>query len=152
MWDTALYVILMLVSVAFASFTSYDSERERSARGALGIILLASLVVPMTNLVQSISSELRYSEEYAYDDVLSSALKQSVEDGIKKAVADEFSIYENDISIVCVDFDKDSLKSEKIKVILSGRASLSDASAIEKYVTDMELGCCETEVNFEKNN
>ena len=152
MWDSTLYVILMLISVAFASYASYDSERERNARGALGIILLASLVVPITNFAQSFSSELVYSDEYGYEDAVSPVLQQSVEDGIRRAVASNFLLSESNVSVECIGFSKDNLKSEKIKIILSGRALFADATAIENYVTDMDLGCCETEVVFEKSD
>ena len=152
MWNSTLYIISMLATVALASFASYDPERERSMRGVLGIILFASLIAPVVNSLKSFSSGLSEYETYIPEEIGSSVLEESVEDGIRKAVASEFSLHEKNVCVECVGFNKNDLKAEKIRVILSGRAVLSDIPSIKKYVNGMGLGDCETEVNFEKSD
>ncbi|MBQ9070867.1 MAG: hypothetical protein IJY23_05925 [Clostridia bacterium] len=149
---SALYILSMLALVAFSSFASYDAERERSSRFVFGIILLASLITPVIDSLSDYSLDFYEYESEKFDTVTDEVMEKSFCRGIKLAVVDEFSLSEGNVEVTCEEFDKNTVTAKTIRVTLSGRAAISDIPSIRRYVQDMELGDCETEVKFEKDD
>lgn len=147
------YIIAILFVTAFSSFVAYDSEKARSSRSALGVILLASLVSLIVNYLGDIKN-LSYADVPEYDHTAEEAFaEQSVENAFIKGIESElirkFSFLDKDIEVTCTDFDFETVSAEKINVCLSGAAAYADIRAVRGHVENSGLGECEVIVLFE---
>lgn len=144
-----LYVIAVMAAVAFASFASYDEERARQSRFALGIILLASLVSPLVSVVRGIGS---IDFTYTGEDYSAISVEKTVEEafvcGISLAIGEKFGIKEEDLSVEALGFDSERVRAESLLVTLSGRAAVKNYREIESYVESLGVGKCILEVQF----
>jgi len=149
MENTYLFVIISLASVAFASFVSYDADRVREIRFALGIILLASLSVPLASAVKGFSDvDFSYTGEGVSSNLVEKTVEEAFCEGIAEAVIEEFSVKRGEISVTARGFDSEKMRAETLCVTLSGRAAFGDIGAIEDFVSGLGLGECILEVNF----
>jgi hypothetical protein len=146
----------MSVFIATLSYLSYPSASERAIKLALGIILVYSVFMPVFGFVanfdksnvsdyfEGIYSDGDVDGEHIYAETAEEAFKQ----GIAKLVCNKYYIEEENIKVVLVSFDFESMHAEKIKIILSGKDSFADWRRIEEYVTGCGLGDCEVNLNF----
>lgn len=149
MENSYLYTVLALASVAFASFVIYDAQRLREARFTLGIILLASLILPISSAVKGFS-ELDFDTggDYATSSLANETVEEAFCRGIAEAVCGEFSFKTSDVSVKAVGFDAEGMRAEKIILTLSGKAALGDIGAAEDFVSELGFGKCTAEVYF----
>ena len=153
MSNSFVYIAAVLFAVAFSSFVSYDSEKMRASRCALGIILLAALVAPLTSLIGEFEN-LTYGDFPSYDSSAEEQFRdQSIGSafvrGVELAVAERFSFSEDEVEVECFGFALEEARAEKIHVTLSGRAAFADIRAVRDYVENSRLGECEVTVVFE---
>ncbi len=148
-----LYILICLAAVAFCSFSMYQGAESSVSRFAFGAILLASLAVPF---ISAFSSALDFefsAEDFSDGNYSSDVAQKTLEDafckGIKYAVSDKFSINSKQITVECHEFNAETLKAEKIKIILSGNAVYSDVRSIKSYIEDENFGECEVILEFE---
>lgn len=143
------YVIVALASVAFASFAVYDADKLREARMALGVILLASLVLPLCSALKGISAlDFNYEIEYGSSELVDTALEEAFCQGIAEAVREEFSIKKEEILVTARGFDSENMRAEELFVTLSGRAVVKDIRAVSDFVSGLGVGKCTVEVQF----
>ena len=152
MENGVIYVLSVLAAVAFSSFAMYDSERARASRTAMGIILLAALAVPFINTVRDatgILTENLPTYEGEEDNMSATVAKEAYLRGIRLAVADEFSLSEEDIRVECSGFSFEKMRAERVHITLFGRAVLADIKAIGEYAEKSGFGECEVSISFE---
>ena len=133
-----------------ASLLSYGSGRAEKV--AVGIVTLYVIVSPIVGYISefdadkwldSIKNEdTNISEEY------SSVIEDAFGEGIALAISEEFSISKDDIRVRLYGFDSEKMQAEKIKIVLSGRASMSDYKAVERYIDSLNLGECDVEIEI----
>ena len=133
-----------------ASLLSYGSGRAEKL--AVGIVTLYVIVSPIVGYISefdadkwldSIKNEgTNISEEY------SSVIEDAFGEGISLAISEEFSISKDDIRVRLYGFDSEKMQAEKIKIVLSGRASMSDYKAVERYIDSLNLGECDVEIEI----
>ena len=147
-----LYVIAVMAAVAFASFASYDEERARQSRFALGIILLASLTAPLVSIVRGLDNiDFNYTGEDYSATVVEKTLEEAFVDGISRGIRERFDIRSEDLSVEALGFDADGLKATTVLVTLSGRAAVKNFGEIESYVNGLGVGKCILEVRLGKS-
>lgn len=139
------------VAAALASLVSYKGKLDGASRGAIAIIILSAVSVPLANLADAelrlpeISvEELLPSGEAEYEKVG----REALQNGLRRMIAEKFSISEQDISVTVIGFDFSSMRAEKICVLLRRGAAASDIRAIRDYVTDEGIGECEVEIEI----
>lgn len=153
MENSVVYIISIVCVVAFSSFCAYDTEKNRGARGALGIILLSALAIPFVNMLVTVSDlslqdAPTYGDEFS-DNARDESVKIAFLQGIKLALKEKFSLNEEEIEVTCADFSFEHMKAGKINITLSGKSVFSDLRAIREFVERSELGECEVFVSFE---
>lgn len=144
------------VFLGLLGYLSYPSGSQRSVKLALALLLLYAVMLPLVSLVRGIaengvpdSTEFpdasisgEYEEEYV--EVAKSAFKS----GICKLLFTKYGIEEEDAAVYVYNFDFESMKAERIEIVLSGSAKFKDYRAIESYVTGSGLGECEVEIEI----
>lgn len=145
-----LCVVMSLFAVAFASFVTYDGSARRESRLALGIILLASLVLPLGNVIKGLSDiDFTYTHEgVSTPPVVEKRLEEAFCDGISLALTNEFSLSSEDVSVTAEGFDSEQMKAQTVFVTVYGRAALGDIRAMESFISGLGLGECVLEVDF----
>lgn len=128
----------------------YGSDRGESL--AVGIITLSVILTPLVreaaeldpeDWLDSVRGEVsEVSPEYI------PVLEQAFSDGIKRAVAEKFSINEDNVRISLVGFDAEKMRAERIRIVLRGSAALSDYRAVEKYINGLDLGECNVQIEI----
>lgn len=148
-----IYIIALLFTVAFSSFLSYDTEKARASRTALGVIMLVALTALCFDVLADLQSfsfsdvpEYNASEGESFTE---QSLSDAFAEGVKLAITDRFSFSEQDVEVSCIGFDVNSVSAERICVSLSGRAAFADVRAVREYVKKLRLGECEVTVLFE---
>ncbi len=149
MENSYLYIIVCLFSVGLASFLSYGGAREKGMRLALGVILLASLIPPISSAVKTFSElQPEGSEEYTESSLVERTVEDAVCRGIAEALAEEISQSATDISVSLSGFDSEKMSAEGVSVTLKGKAAFSDIKRAESFVSSLGFGKCTAEVYF----
>lgn len=147
------YAIGVFVISALVGLLSHLSYRGRGdpSRLALAIVMLYVVISPLATMTDKLDFDSIFEVEYdssiiggGYEGVAEDAFCE----GIVSAVANEFSLSENDLRVEVRGFDFEKMKAEKIRVILSGRAALADYKGIEKYINGLSIGVCECEIEI----
>ena len=133
-----------------ASLLSYKSSGDFATKIAFSVLLLYTVTVPVIELVSN--AEFSFDiEDYNPDNQsgdYEAVAKEAFELGIKRAVAERFSLDEEKIRVLSEGFNFKKMKAEKIRIILSGHSSLANYKAIEKYIREAGLGECEVELEI----
>ena len=133
----AVFGICLVVGICLA--LSNGSGKAQSL--ALGIITLWVILSPLGDMIEHFDPNSLDVDipEYGSGE-LDALIEDAFADGICTAVADKFSLDTDDIRVRLYGFDKEKMRAEKIMIILSGRAALSDYKAVEKYINSLEVG------------
>ena len=141
-------VVTMAIAVAFGAI-AYGGKRDGWIKMAFGVLITYSVLVPILSIApeeeeitvprQDISD---FTEDYI--DVCENAYA----DGVRQYIADRYALDKQDVSVTVYGFDFDSMRAERIKVILSGRAALADRHGIEERIEAEGLGRCEVEIRI----
>ena len=144
----SLMLVALLVSVL--SFISYK-EGEGASRFALGVIMTAAVLLPLLKIIPSVDFD-RIIEEIKQEasgvPIYSERCEEAIEEGIARAVCEEFSLSDGSAAVSLSGFDFENMRAEKIKLTLSGRAVFADLEKIEKFVLGLGLGDCEVSVEL----
>ena len=150
MSEYAIGVFLISAIVGMLSHLSYGGRGDIS-KLALSVLMLYVVVAPLADMVKNTDFKSHFEVDYN-EEIITDGYEGIAEDafarGIESAVADKFSLPEDNIRVRVVGFDFKNMRAEKIKVILSGRASLADYKAIEKYLDGLNIGECECEIEI----
>ncbi len=153
MSEYALAVFGICLVVGICLTVSHGSSKAQSL--ALGIITLWVILSPLGDIIEHFdpNSWMDSIDIPDYDSgEIDIVIEDAFADGICSAVADKFSLNRDDIRVRLYGFDKEEMRAEKIMIILSGRATLSDYKAVEKYINSMEVGECNVEIEIGGRN
>ena len=143
-YAASIFVMAALLSVLrIVGYKSGNMERL-----ALGIICVYVLISPLATLRSEGISGVLDTPNIEVENGASSVIENALCEGIEQAVAEEFSLNESYISVRLFGFDAETMRAEKIEIILSGSAVTRDYRAIESYVNKMEIGECRVEISF----
>lgn len=135
----AVFGICLVVGICLALLGG--SAKAQSL--ALGIITLWVILSPLGDIIEHFNpnSWMDSIDIPDYDSgEIDALIEDAFADGICTAVADKFSLDRRDIRVRLYGFDKEKMRADKIMIILSGRAALSDYKAVEKYINSLEVG------------
>ena len=148
MKELLIFFVVVFASVAYASFAL--GKNDPSARFALGAVLIATLLPPLVSAIGNIDlSPYGFYEDTEISETSENAARSAVETGLVRAVSDEFSISEEDVSVSLSGFDLETLRSDEVKIVLRGSAALSDIGGIRRFVEKNGFGDCTVEVVFD---
>lgn len=86
--------------------------------------------------------------EYKDESEIGAVIEDAFADGLARAVAEKFSLRKENIRVRLYGFDRNKLRAERIRIILSGGAALADYKAVEKYINEMDIGECNVEIEI----
>ena len=138
--------------VGICSFLSYSETTDRGLKIAVSVILVYTVILPAVTLVrEAVEFDFDYYQseipEVSFEDTeFSKTAEQSFADGIKKMIAENFSLSSDEVKVFVFGFDGKRMKAEKIKIILTGTAIVADARRIAYAVSLAGLGECEVEI------
>lgn len=147
MSEYAIGVFVISAVVGICSHIAYKGKSDPS-RLALAIILLSVVVSPIADMTLDGSLVGVEYDESIIGDGYEGVAEQAFGRGILSAVADEFSLDEENLRVEIDGFDFEKMRAERIRVILSGRAALADNKSIEKYINGFDRGVCECEIEI----
>ena len=148
-------VIVMSSAVGFLCYAAYPSSSERVTGFAASILLLYTLLNPVASFISEVGKNgFDYilgdtgawcpGNDLAYSEVAEDAFKE----GVCKLLFTKFGIDEDRMCIEVEKFDFETMKCEKIKIVLLGSDVFSNWRAIRDYVTESGLGECEVCIDF----
>jgi len=144
-------VTCMCMLVSLASFVSCTDTKRGATKFALGVILLASVMAPIKGIIEGAVLPIFDIEDTEYKD--SGAFSEYTEvyfcEGVRLAVADEFSLAAEDIEVIAVGFSAENMRAEIIKITLFRTAVSADYRAVREYIEKNDLGKCEVEISFD---
>ena len=150
MSEYAVGVFLISALVGMLSHLSYGGRSDIS-KLALSVLMLYVVVAPLATMAKDMDFKNIFEVDYN-EGIITDGYEGIAEDafakGIESAVADKFSLSEDNIRVRVVGFDFENMRAEKIQVILSGRAALADYKSIEKYLNGLNVGVCECEIEI----
>ncbi len=139
---------LLLVSAATAVL-SLLAPRGKSGKGVqliLSLALLSCLILPLGELSLdglSVKGDLSYGKEEG-EAVLEESLKRELENGIRAAVCERFSLKESEVGVsIRTDTVDNVILVRHLTLSLSGAASLCDLPSVVRYITDNTGAECE---------
>ena len=148
-------VVVMSAAVGFLGYAKYPSSSEKATGFAASVLLLYTILNPVASFIIDVgengfdyvlSDTGAYypDDELAYSEVAEDAFKE----GICKLLFTKFGIEENGVRIETKGFDFETMKCEKIKIVLVGTEMFSNWRAVRDYVTESGLGECEVSMDF----
>lgn len=141
------YLLFIIVLAAVLDLLLHFSNEKFKdiSQGALGLILILAILLPLPGIYKKISGELQFSspEIFEGDDICLSAF----EEGIAQYLTDRWGLKREDVEVEAVGFLREEMRAEKILISLHGKAALSDYKRIEKELSELGLG--EVEVKIE---
>lgn len=147
MSEYAIGVFVISAVVGVCSHISYKGKSDPSHL-ALAVVLLYVLVSPIRDMTLDGSFVGVEYDKSIIGDGYEGVAEQAFAGGILSAIADKFSLDEEDLRVEIDGFDFEKMKAERIRVILSGKAAFADNKGIEKYVNKLEIGVCECEIEI----
>ena len=150
---------LLITVVDILAPTGTGSGLSKHLKLVTSLVFVCVLISPTVSLAQrlmelangNLDFEIEEDMEDYYSNelqnVLDDASRQYFEEMLTDTLCKEFEIVEDDIRIhVAWDDTDESLRPQKVTVILSGKAIWKDPAKIEAYVTSL-LGCaCATAI------
>ena len=146
-------VVAVSTLAALAVFISYGGASERAVKGAVSVILIYTLCMPIVDMVGDFSVE-NLNFELQLEDVESSSeyfetVEQAFVRGVKSYVCEEFRLDGDEVFVKIQGFAIESMRAERISIVLSGRAALSDVTRIAEAVKNAGLGECEVNIKID---
>lgn len=147
---TTLMAITILVGVC--SYVSYGEKRDKCLKFAASLITLYAISSPIVTLIIDAEKYQIYDGdiEDSIGNLEETEFFQSAQEGfclgIKKYVCGKFSLSEDDVKVIALEFDVQNMKAKNIRIILSGKAVTADSRAIAFLVSDSGLGECEVHI------
>lgn len=143
------YIVSVLLAVAFCSFISYGGETDKHVRFVLGAVLLCALTVPTVARLKNFSlADFAFPDTELSGSHTAQVLEQAYTKGVGRAVAEEFSLSEGSVEVRCRGFSEERVSADFLYVTLSGDAAFSDVRRIRSYVNE-KFGECEVTVRFD---
>ena len=145
---TAVFVLSAFIGVI--EKLVYNDSGKFGEKATLAIILIYAVLSPLPSLVSEggIFPELG---DFGDGDLTGGeyieVTKEAFEEGLKKTIAEEFSVNKDAITVRCFDFSFAEMRAERISVILSVSLAGTDPRRVENFINGLNIGECE--VQFE---
>ena len=144
---TGVFAVIAL-AVALGAI-AYRGRRDITLKMAFGVLITYTVLVPIGNLTSGEVSLPELSPDFSeYTEDYVQVCKDAFADGVRRLISDKFALSYDDVSVAVFDFDFETLRAGRIKVILSGSAVIADRYKIEDYINGEELGRCEVEIRI----
>lgn len=148
-FNYALGAVGICALVALAGFVSYRGSTDGAAKAALAVIMLFSLVMPLSSMKFDFSIDISGEELLPEGGGEHERVgREAFESGICRLISERYSLSEENISVRAEGYDFSTMRAERIFVLLSGRAAAADARAIKNYITEQGLGECEVDIEI----
>lgn len=148
------YLVGILSACTFFAVLSGVAHRKFNAatRFGVGILMICVIMLPLVDIFANFDAYSALEEligDVGYDST-DSMIELAFEDGVRRHLADKYSVDPECISVRADGFDMEKLKAHRIYVSLSGEAVYLDYHRIERHVEDefTEGGKCEVSLNF----
>lgn len=145
--EYAVSVFVFSAVLGVLSFLIYREGTDKTSRFAFLILLLYTVSTPLAGLIGEIEGALDFSlEDFSGEEMGDDYLRvteQAFTEGVKKLIAEEFSLKEGSFDVHISGFEFEKMRAEKIKVILTPSCAFTDASRLEKFVDAYGIGKCE---------
>ena len=151
MREYAVMIFAVAAVICVSGFVAYKGARDVSVRFALGVILIYTVLSPITEWLSGESGEPAFELEFDEGDFSADYIEVTKDAfclGIERAVCEEYGLNGEGVAVSVVGFDFGNMRAEKIRVILSGAAALADRKSIERYVDAMGRGVCEVGIEI----
>lgn len=146
----ALGIFAVCLICGLSTLLSHGSGRAE--RIAIGIISLYIIISPIADGVSHFDVENWLGSltvpEGEIDSEYTAMLEDAFTDGIKACVAEKYSLDKADVRVRVYGFNSSKLSADRIRVILSGGAIITDYKAVEKYLNTLGLGECDVEIEI----
>ena len=135
--------------ITICSLLAYKGGR--ATRFALAVLLIYAVLTPLSALISDFGGLLSgddisgiegYSKDYEV------VAKDAFCEGIDKLVCSELGLDTGCVRVECRGFNYKEMKSDKVLVILSGKAIVADSLKIRRVVEDNGLGECEVKIEI----
>ena len=154
MTEYALAAFAILAISGLLSLVCYGSGTAEKT--AVGIIVAFIIISPLVTAVRDIDLDSALDSltggGYQSDANPSPVVEEAFAEGIKRAVADKFSIDRENIRVKIINFDMKNMSCEQIVIFLQGRGVFADYRGIESYVNSLEMGECRVEIQLGKGD
>lgn len=143
-------VLGVFALVSFASLLLRGKETERVSRLALGLLLLAALLLPLSDALSELPALLLPEGDGVAGEggYYEQAGEEGFAEGILSAVSEKFSLPREQMSIRIEGFSFAEMRAERIRILLRLGGARVDPARIEKYITEAGLGECEVELEI----
>lgn len=157
MLDLGEYIVMALsLSVALGLIgAAAHPQLSRETEAAIGVLCLFALAAPVAAAIPSLLDPPSIEEsipaltpEGGYIELGERAFTE----GISRYVAEELSVGEDEIALEVSGFDFEAMRAERITLILSGSAVLSDLRGIRQSLLGnfvAEGGSCEVVIDID---
>lgn len=137
-------------TLSLLSHISYPSRLENVRRFAFGIILFSVVASPFFNALSNLvnGAEGLLPPDVGAGEAGDEIFEESFRIGIRDSVCEKFELSRGDVRVLTEGFSCDGWRAEKIRIILSGKAALADYHEIERYINNMKIGECITEIEI----
>ena len=149
-----------LITVAFVSsavgvleFLFYRSRGGGAARFCACVILTHAIIAPALSLAASLPDRVPLLEDVEMPDIphgdtFGQIAEEGFEEGVCKLLCANFGFDEENVSASAVGFEPSEMRAERIVVLLSGSAALSDYKSVEAYLNGLSIGNCEVRIRI----
>lgn len=137
--------------ISVCGFAAYKGGKDIAVRFALAVLLVYTVITPITRLISGESGAPSFDYEFdpdGYDADYIDVARDAFCLGIENAVCAEFSLESGDVRTSVVGFDFETMSAERIRVTLSGAAVFADYKGIENYVNSLGVGRCDAEIEI----
>ena len=146
-------LVIVIVGVssiaAVASFISHPRHRSLTG-GAIALLIALFIAMPLSSYL----SELFHSDAFLPPDFdydtgspeYEEVAREAFLDGIRRLIADEFSVDKEYILVKCDGFNFEDFTYERLYVTLRGRAASADARGIRFFIEENFTGECRVEI------
>lgn len=154
MTEYALGAFAILAISCLLSLVCYGSGTAEKT--AVGIIAAFIIISPLVTAVRDIDidSALDSITGGGYESEVSPSpvAEDAFAEGIKRAVADKFSVDKENIRVKIIDFDMKNMSCGQIVIFLRGTGVFADYRGIESYINSLGMGECRVEVELGKGD
>lgn len=142
-------VVAIFATLTLAAFVSYKSELGTSVKAACSLIVAAAVALPLCGIISDAVISLPEIEDFIQEGApeYEQVGKDAFEGGICRLIGEKFGL-DGGVRVVVTGFDFNTMSAEHIEVILSDRAVLADAPAIESYISSLGIGECRVEIEI----
>ena len=138
-------------TLSLLSRFSYSSRLDSVRRFAFGVLLFSVVASPfIKGLSELVSGGIDgiLPPESTTDGESQQIYEDSFCMGVRDAVCEKFKLKTGEVRVLAEEFSLSGWEAEKIRIILSGMAALSDYHEIEKYINNLEIGECVVEIEI----